>query len=131
MIREYLSQVTEKSLFSLARKDEKETYKTRYYETNNPNGLCGGINLFQLDKRQKHGYTSAEFRNEALDFHNANTRNDFIGFLKRIKPISSPKEKGKIESSIYSSYDRLEQTKVFHRLLLHRKKEIINTFSLK
>ena len=72
MIREYLSQVTEKSLFSLARKDEKETYKTRYYETN-PNGLCGGINLFQLDKRHKHGYTSAEFRKEALDFHNTNT----------------------------------------------------------
>ncbi len=108
MIKEYLFGVTDKSLFSLARKDEKETYQTRYYETN-PNGLCGGINLFQLDKRHKHGYTSAGFKNEALNFHNANTREDLINFLRKIKPVSSSKEKDNIASSIQAMIEWTQQ----------------------
>jgi hypothetical protein len=43
LIREYLSAVTDKSLFSLARKDEKDTYQTRYYETNSK--WIGDINM--------------------------------------------------------------------------------------
>ena len=108
LIKEYLSKVTDKSLFSLARKDEQETYHTRYHETN-PNGLCGGINLFQLNKRHKHGYTSSNFKNEALDFHNANTREEFINFLSTVKPISSAKEKEEIESSIQAMIDWTRQ----------------------
>ena len=42
MIREYLSSVTVKSLFLISRKNDKDTYESRYYETN-PNGLCGSI----------------------------------------------------------------------------------------
>ena len=85
-IREYLSKVTDKSLFLIARRIEEETHKTRYYDTN-PNGLCGGISLFQLEKRHLHGYsTTSTFVNKALDFHDPNTRDEFTTFLNKIKP---------------------------------------------
>ena len=78
LIRNYLSEVTVKSLFLISRKNEKETYERRYYETN-PNGLCGGISLFQLDQRHRHGYSAtSSFRNKALDFNDSDSRNEFI-----------------------------------------------------
>ena len=110
MIKEYLSEVSIKSLFLISRKKESESYNRRYRETN-PNGLCGGIALYQLKKRHNHGYFSnSGFKNNALDFHDANTRKDFITFLRTIKPTqSSSNENVKILNSVQAMIDWTEQ----------------------
>ena len=95
LIRNYSSGVTVKSLFLISRKNEKETYERRFYETN-PNGLCGGISLFQLDQRHRHGYSAkSSFKNKALDFQEPDSRNVFIKFLENIQPIQSSSERKK------------------------------------
>ena len=82
---------------------------SRYYETN-PNGLCGGISLFQLTERHKHGYSAnSKYKNEALDFHNANTRDNFINFLKNITPLPTSTEKDKISRSVLAMIDWAQQ----------------------
>ena len=109
MIREYLSEVTTKSLFMISRKEEVETYDRRYNETN-ANGLCGAINLFQLTERHKHGYSAtSKYKNEALDFYNANTRDDFVSFLKTITPFPTSTEKEKILRSVQAMIDWAQQ----------------------
>ena len=109
MIKDYLSEVTTKSLFMISRKEEVETYDRRYYETN-ANGLCGAINLYQLTERHKHGYSStSKYKNKALDFHNANTRDDFINFLRNITPFPTSLEKDNISRSVQAMIDWTQQ----------------------
>ena len=110
LIRNYSSGVTAKSLFLISRKNEKETYERRFYDETNPNGLCGGISLFQLDQRHRHGYSAtSSFRNKALDFHDSDSRNEFIKFLENIQPIQSSSESEEILSSVRAMIDWTQQ----------------------
>ena len=114
MIRDYLSKVNHKSLFLISRKNEKETHDSRYYDTN-PNGLCGGISLFQLGKRHHHRYSSSKsmFKNTALDFHDSSCRDDFINFLQKNSTYSVVAGK-RINSEQCSSNDKLDTTKILY-----------------
>jgi hypothetical protein len=106
LINEYLSEVSIKSLFLISRKKESESYNRRYQETNSK-GLCGGIALYQHEKRHYHGYYLSKrgFQNNALDFHNTRKK-DFINFLHNIKPIqSSSNEKIRILNSHQAMID--------------------------
>ena len=110
LIRNYSSGVTAKSLFLISRKNEKETYERRFYDETNPNGLCGGISLFQLDQRHRHGYSAtSSFRNKALDFHDSDSRNEFIKFLENIQQIQSSSESEEILSSVRAMIDWTQQ----------------------